>query len=115
LKRDIPSLRMPCNCGSKAHCVTAENSPFGLKQFGRLLLHFAKTHNVSGIFVQLCPASTAIISLDIGVWRISLHSNNFLCFAREAVDLYCHEKPCTNFYYILFLKDVSLFFPSQIV
>jgi len=27
LKRAIPSLRMPCNCGSKAHCATGENSP----------------------------------------------------------------------------------------
>jgi hypothetical protein len=58
LKRIIPSLRMPCNCGSKAHFAPAENSPFGLKQFGSLLRNFALSRNVSGIFAQVCPAST---------------------------------------------------------
>jgi hypothetical protein len=59
LHRGISSLRMPCNCGSRAHFATAENSPCGLKQFGCLMLHFAKSHNVSGIFAQVCPGATA--------------------------------------------------------
>ncbi len=50
LNRAIPSLNMPCNCGSKAHSATAENSPCGLKQFVCLKLHNALSHNVSGIF-----------------------------------------------------------------
>jgi len=49
LNRGVPSLNMPCNCGSTAHFATAENSPFGLKQFGCLTLHFAKSHNVSAM------------------------------------------------------------------
>jgi len=55
LHRGIPSLSMPCNCGSKAHYAVAENSPCRLKQFGCLMLHFAKSHNVSGIFAHGMP------------------------------------------------------------
>ena len=39
--------------------ATAENSPSWFKQFGCLMLHFAKSHNVSGIFAQVIPCSTA--------------------------------------------------------
>jgi len=62
LNRATPSLNIPCNCGSNAHYVTAENSPCGLKQFGCLTLHFAKSHIVSGIFAQSYPGSTADIN-----------------------------------------------------
>ena len=51
----IPSLRIPCNGGSSAHCAAAENSPFGLKQFGCLMLHFAESRSISGIFAQRMP------------------------------------------------------------
>ncbi|PKN16891.1 MAG: hypothetical protein CVU71_18345 [Deltaproteobacteria bacterium HGW-Deltaproteobacteria-6] len=49
------SLRISCNFGSNAHSATAENSPRGLKQFGCLMLHFAKSQNVSDIFAQSIP------------------------------------------------------------
>jgi hypothetical protein len=46
---------MSGNCGSKAYFVTAENSPFGLKQFGCLILHFAESLNVADIFALRMP------------------------------------------------------------
>ncbi len=44
MHRGVPSLNAR-DCGSKAHYATSKNSP-ALKQFGRLMLHFAKSHNV---------------------------------------------------------------------
>lgn len=64
MNRGIPSLRMPCNCGSTAHCATAENSPCRLKQFVCPMLHFAKSHNVSGLFALVCPSATAEVNKE---------------------------------------------------
>jgi len=38
-----------------AHCATAENSTFGLKQFGCLTLRRAKRHNVSAMIREVTP------------------------------------------------------------
>ncbi len=54
MHRGMPSLNV-LDCGAKAHCATAKNSPSGLKQFGRLILHFAKRHNVSAMIHAVTP------------------------------------------------------------
>jgi hypothetical protein len=51
----MPSLRMSGNCVSKARYATAENSPFGFKQFVCLMLHVALSRNVSDIFAHGMP------------------------------------------------------------
>lgn len=60
LKRH-PNAPMPCNGGSKAHYATAGNSPFGFRQSGCLMLHIAKSHNVSGIVAYCMPLFNELI------------------------------------------------------
>ncbi|MHB8137087.1 MAG: hypothetical protein ACYDGO_01695 [Smithellaceae bacterium] len=52
--RGIQTLSMPCNCGSNAHEAEPKTRPFGLKQFGCLMLHNALTHNVAVLIFALC-------------------------------------------------------------
>jgi len=49
----MPALNV-LNCGAMAHYATSKNSP-AAGQFGRLLLHFAKRHNVSAMIRTAIP------------------------------------------------------------
>jgi hypothetical protein len=49
--------------GYKAHCAGAVNSPCGLRQFGCLSLHNAKSHNVSVIVAYCIPIQLPIICI----------------------------------------------------
>ena len=64
MHRGMPSLNA-LTCGAKAHGAQALNSPSELKQFGRLMLHFAKRYNVSGMIRKVAPAATTDC-LDVG-------------------------------------------------